>query len=96
MNFKSTWDCPVDPNEVVPAGTTAIFPYVWGFKEEGLTPPKDMIVVLEKDLTYGEVLELVEKEALDYVTSQGASDIRHYYIEDIQFKDGILTFIYGT
>ncbi len=95
-NFKSTWDCSIDQNTIAPAGTTAIMPYIWGFIEKGLTPHKDITVVTEKDLTYAEILELLEQAALEYVTSQGAIDIRHYYIEDIRFNNGVLQFVYGT
>ena len=67
-----------------------------GFIEKGTTVHKDIVIVTEKDLTYGEILELLEQAALEHVTSHGAVDIRHYYIESIQFSDSILKFIYGT
>jgi hypothetical protein len=96
MKFKSIWDCEVSQDAIAPAGTVVVLPYVWSFAPDRLTPHDDIKIVLEHDATYGEALALVEQAAFDFVWSRGAEDMRQYYIESVEFENGVLTFHYGT
>lgn len=94
--IKSIWSCDVNPADIIKKGMTVLLPHVWGYVKDGITTATDIEILIKKDCTIAEALILVEESALEYVESQGADDIRQYYIEGVKFTDNRVEFIWGT
>jgi len=94
--MKSTWEAELSIYKMVKAGTTIKLPYVWSHTPGGTTDPKDIEFKLEEDMHLGEAMEQLEALALDYVKSQGAEDIRHYFIESAEHVGDTILLSWGT
>lgn len=57
---------------------------------------EDIETTIKKDYTLWEALCLIEEKAKKYVISQGAKDIRQFFIENVIIEDNIVSFQYGT
>lgn len=66
------------------------------FMIEHTTPDKDIEIILTEDCRVIDALAQLEKAATEYVQSEGAEEIRHYFIEHVRFDDGSVEFGWGT
>ncbi|MDD3465564.1 MAG: hypothetical protein PHE67_00325 [Campylobacterales bacterium] len=90
----SAWECDNEETEVLPAGTIAVLEFVnAGFGESNAA---NIEVLLEKDYTASDALNLLEVGALDFLRSQGKSGLRSYYIENIVRDGNRAIFEWGT
>ena len=95
--YKSTWDTDVSRQTQIKAGTKVRLNYVWAYTQKGeMTPNKDIEITVNSDCILVDALCQVEAAATEFVKSQGASDIRHYYIEDVIFTADAVEFVFGT
>lgn len=94
--MKSTWESETSIFEMIMKGTTIVMPCVWSRVGKEQTPSKDISIVIDKEMAIGEAVELVEAEALSFVKSHGADDIRHYFIESLSINGTTITLETGT
>jgi hypothetical protein len=85
------------PDYVLPAGTTVVMPYLWGWMDEGgMTAPVDFEITLPKAATVSRIVHIILSQ---YYAAQEAQDAggRFYYIEGVtQREDGKVEIVWGT
>ena len=95
--FKSTWSSSQNWRKIIKKGVVAILPHVWSPMSNGeLTKSVDIKVTLGADMSIGDALALLEKEALVFLMSQGADHMRHYFIEHVIISSTSVEFLAGT
>ena len=93
---KSIWSCDINASKIIFAGTKIKLPYVWAHTDQGITSSKDIEIILDQDMPLHEALFQVEQAALAFVKSEGASDIRQYFIEGVYIGEEMIEFVIGT
>ena len=89
------------PEAILPAGTTVVMPYLWGwFQAEseagGMTAPVDYEVTLPKAATVKRVVHVILSAYYAAQEAQGAGG-RYFYIEAVtQREDGKVEIVWGT
>ncbi|MEA1987795.1 MAG: hypothetical protein U9N57_01140 [Pseudomonadota bacterium] len=95
-NPESTWVAKIDMCTPVKANTKVILPSVWANTDKGQTDTKNIQIILSEESTLKDALIAVENAATEFVRSQGASEIRRYFIENVIIENDKVEFIWGT
>ncbi len=95
---KSIWACNIPTTLTLKARSKVILPHIWSPRGngKGLTPSKDIEIILTEDQSIKAALINAEKAAYEHVRNHGAHFLRQYYIEGVQQVENELIFILGT
>jgi hypothetical protein len=96
VETRSTWSCAVSPAKLLPSGTRVRLPGVWAFTDRGQTRSFDIEFTLEEPMSLLRALAALEEKALEQLKAAGADEMRHYYIEGVDYRGDLVVFDYGT
>lgn len=83
------------PDYVLPAGTTVVMPYLWGYGKDGTTSPVDYEVTLPKAATVSRVVHIILSQYFVTLEAQGAGG-RFHFIEQVKEENGRVEIVWGT
>lgn len=86
----------ITPATLLPAGTTVVMPYLWGYGARDMTKPTDYKVTLPSDATAAHVVHVILSAYHGELEAAGGSG-RFFFIEEVRVNDnGDVEVSWGT